>query len=331
MTKETMEWLWTTQLRGFKAKRGAAWHYNKANAASVANHFDGPVPVERIRELFGFTVDKQPLFTLNAKGELFQIEGKCAIVPNDANQSFFEPTEGYEPHQLEPFIDRLSKLTNGSTAFGSAGLLENRAIAYLQIETPENFKTRMGIAFRPFILATTSFNGSISSLFKACNQVVECDNTREAALSEASVHHKVKHTKNSQPKLETAAAALQMLEQTAEAFDAETTSLCQWDVTEAQFQAFLAKLVPLPKDKGRGRTMAETKLERISQLYHSDSRCDPHGTAWACLQAVNTYNHHDAGMRGTDDRAERNMVNVLKGKFASADVDALKCLELVCA
>jgi len=53
------------------------------------------------------------------------------------------------------------------------------------------------VEFRPNLLATTSFDGSIATTFKRTVTTTVCDNTRELALTEKGQHYKVKHTRGS--------------------------------------------------------------------------------------------------------------------------------------
>ncbi len=49
---------------------------------------------------------------------------------------------------------------------------------------PTTITTPEGVEFRPNLLATTSFDGSIATTFKRTVTATVCDNTRELALAE---------------------------------------------------------------------------------------------------------------------------------------------------
>ncbi len=51
---------------------------------------------------------------------------------------------------------------------------------------PDTITTPEGVAFRPNLLATTSFDGSIATTYKRTVTDTMCDNTRELALSEST-------------------------------------------------------------------------------------------------------------------------------------------------
>jgi hypothetical protein len=48
------------------------------------------------------------------------------------------------------------------------------------------------------------------------------------------------------------------------------------------------------------------------------------------VQAFNTYNQHEAIVRGPVHRAERHYENVITGKVAERDRDVLKAISEVC-
>ncbi len=78
--------------------------------------------------------------------------------------------------------------------------------------------------------------------------------------------------------------------------------------------------MPTPKDEGRGQTVALKKRDQIKALYMNDKRSAPwKGTAFGVLQAFNTWQQHEAQVRKGVPRVERNMENVIKGKYAASD------------
>jgi len=65
---------------------------------------------------------------------------------------------------------------------------------------------------------------------------------------------------------------------------------------------------------GRALTLAGTKRDTLAGLYRTDPRVAPWaGTAHGVLQAVSTYDQHQATVRGS--RAERNSLKTITGDF----------------
>jgi phage/plasmid-like protein (TIGR03299 family) len=338
MTQETMAFLHRNIMFGNCDKRKRkAWHYDANSADSVANHVDGPLTRQMIIDrLWNFTVDEQPIYFFDRDSGTFRvIEGRKALVTSDTLETLGVFKDGYKAHAHSTLLDKLDHLVGEGVGYGTAGNLKNRGVAFVQLELPENFDTKEGVKFRPNLGAATSFDGSLATTFKRGFTVWECDNTLSIGLTEDGQSYKVKHSKYSLFKLDNARAALDLIEVTAKQVTEEITKLCQWEVTDKQFNDFLAKLTPVPElkegDNTRGRTLAISKAETIRSLYDSDERAAPwRGTAYGVLQATNTYNQHEAPQRGQADRDVRRFENFFSGKTEAADNDVLAMLAKVC-
>lgn len=326
MSAETLEWLNTNTRIGFVEKRGHAWHYRQG----ATNHFNGPVPVEECEALFDWEPLEAPVYAYidddyvlvhtnkvyyhSKTKHIFQLHGK-SYVPHL-----------YKTYLLENTADILAKGVNEGLGIGSAGLLRNGGVGWVQIELPENVDTPEGLAFRPFVTAVTSLDGSIPTTYKRMATAVVCDNTLAWGLSEPGRAYRVKHSKNSLVRLEGAREALDIIVEGARQFQDEVHRLGSWDVTAKTWSKLLNTAVPIPENPGRGRTMAETKQEILNRLYSHDERCaEWKGTALGVAQTFNTYNHHFAGVKKVS-RAERNMENALKGTFEDEDQKILDIL-----
>ncbi len=340
MSRETLNWLNTNILIGFTDKRGHAWHWRAQEQDGASNHYPGPIPVTDVQDrLFGWTADSRRLAT-EVKADLQSMthlseEGqprRWLVVPDrqaiarsddDTVMGIFGP--GYVRHQYrEWLLKTVADLLDDDLAISSAGLLRGGAVAWVEVSMPETIRTPEGVAFRPNLLATTSFDGWIATTYKRCVTDTVCDNTRELALAEAGQEFKVKHSRHSRLQLAPARQALEMVHTLAEDFAAEVQRLCATSVSPAQWRWFLDLHVPRTDPKtsrlleGRALTLADSKRDRLDELYRHDPRVAPWaGTAHGVLQAVNTFEHHDGVVRG--DRAERNSLRTLTGVFADVD------------
>lgn len=350
MSKETDKWLNTMTLIGYTDKRGPAWHYREDLQGSENNHYPGAIPVDDVlRHLFNFEVIEAPI-TYVVKGIVdnaittFKENGTAySVIPSQAqrkgmlaNDNYFDMgafKDGYQGHAYgEWLLTNIATLIDDDLGVGSAGLLRNRAQAWVSIEVPENVKTPEGVEFRPNLLGCTSFDGTLATTYKKVVQNIVCDNTLSAGLSEDGQVFKVKHSRYSTLKLSNAREALAIVHSMADDFAEEVARLCEWEVTKKQFSAHLDLTIPMPEDKGRGRTMAENKRSEIISLYNNDNRCAPwHGTAYGVLQTYNTWNHHVKTVKKDVPRFMRNMENVLGDKFAAEDIEILNKLALVTA
>jgi phage/plasmid-like protein (TIGR03299 family) len=353
MSQETTQWLNANTLAGYTSKRGSAWHYRADLQSDQPNHYPGPVPVEDVRRrLFGWAAESREVYVrkpgrdaldirellaqpdrdatlayvLDALGLQHQL-GRQAITRSDNDHVMGIFTNGYEPHPYDEWLlTTVANILDDDLHIGSAGLLRGGAVAWVSVEMEDNIKLPEGVEFRPFLLATTSFDGSLSTTFGRKVTNVICDNTHGIAMSERGQQIKIRHSRYSKLKLTEARQALNVIHEITSDFAAEVTRLCSIDVSDAAWAAFLDAHAPLPEAAGRGRAMAERKRETLTRLYDRDQRVAPwRGTGWGVLQAVNTYTHHEGIVRGAA-RAERNMLNAVTGRTDDLDQQTLDTL-----
>jgi phage/plasmid-like protein (TIGR03299 family) len=213
---------------------------------------------------------------------------------------------------------------------GSAGLLRDGAVAWVQAELPENVDTAAGVQFRPNLLNTTSFDGSVRTTFKRTFTIVVCDNTYRMAMGEKGAEFAVSHTRNSIQRLEGAGDALGLLEESAAAFTTHIMDLTEQAVTNRQWARFLDRWVPNTNPKGQKLTgaaaaTATKKRDTLQRLWVKDPRVSPwRNTAFGVAQAINTFTHHET--RAVGDRGERNTMSTILGDTARVDAQARKIL-----
>ena len=335
MSTETSEWLNQNVLIGFTEQRGEAWHYKASDQGAEANHYAGAIPIEDVRRrLFNWKAQAVPMWVHREGHEATQVPNRMAIVRDDTYEVLGVPSSSYVAHQYdEALLGKVSDLIDDSElAIGSAGLLKGGAVAWVQIEMPENMQVA-GVEFRPHLLATTSFNGSIATTYKRVVTIVVCDNTRAAALSEDGQEYRVRHTANSQMVLSQARDALRIVFQLGESFTKEIKQLLDIKVTDTQFSNFVDRILPpvnteTPKT---GLTKIEADRAAYMNLWNNDPRVSPwKNTGFGVIQSVNTFRQHLRPTRGSTIRAERNMMDTLTGVTETKDREAVnKLLTLV--
>jgi phage/plasmid-like protein (TIGR03299 family) len=353
MSRETLESLNANTLIGNTDARGTAWHYRAEHQGDESNHYPGPIPVADVRRrLFSWEAVSRPVAVeqvadletmthLNEYGVPSRWEpvaDRQAICRSDNGAVMGVFGTGYAMHQYDQWLlTTVADLLDDDLSISSAGLLRGGAVAWVEVSVPDSITTPEGVVFRPNLLATTSFDGSVATTFKRTVTDVVCDNTREAALAEHGQAYKVKHSRHSHAQLAPARDALAMIHDIADEFALEVATMCATAVSERQWSAFLDAYVPTVHPttgealKGRALTIADRKRAALKRLYRSDVRVAPWaGTAHGVVQAVNTYEHHEAVVRGVQ-RPERNMLRAVTGDFGRLDRNTMKVLQTVLA
>ena len=96
----------------------------------------------------------------------------------------YSPTATTAHQYDEWLLGTVANILDDDLCVSSAGLLREGAVAWVEVSVPEAITTPEGVTFRPNLLATTSFDGSIATTFKRTVTDVVCDNTRAVALAE---------------------------------------------------------------------------------------------------------------------------------------------------
>jgi len=229
MSKESLTWLNTNTLIGCTSKRGHAWHWRAQEQGAASNHYPGPIPMIDVQDrLFHWTAESRRLAvevpadrqSMTHQGEdgtpvrWAPVTDRQAICRSDDSTGsvlgIFGP--GYTRHQYrEWLLTTVADLLDDDLVISSAGLLRGGAIAWVEVSMPDTITTPEGVAFRPNLLATTSFDGSIATTYKRTVTDTVCDNTRELALSETGQEFKVKHSRHSRTQLAPARQALALV------------------------------------------------------------------------------------------------------------------------
>lgn len=333
MSMETREWLSKNTLIGFTEKRGNAWHYRQGDD----NHYPQAIPVDDVlKRLFSWNPVKVPEQWTDPKTGLI-VTGKDIVIVRDdmtgAGAKLGTFTDGYQLHPYPQWlVNNVFTIVDASgdeLGVSSAVLLKGGKIASVQIEVPETFRGPAGVDFRPFLSASSSFDGSISTQYGLMNTMVVCDNTLNAGLNERGKKIKIRHTRNSMDGMVQAARdALGLIHEAADSFSAEVEELLSKELTERGFAEIVAELTEVPEDASkRSRTMAANKTEKLMGL-RSDPRVEPWwGTAFGGVQLLNTFRQHEQIVRGAT-RPERNMLNTVLG---NTEADNRSDRELVLA
>ena len=261
MSRESLTWLNTNTLIGFTDKRGTAWHWRAEEQGEQSNHYPGPIPISDVQErLFHWTADSRRIAvevpaeastTTHSRDGLPMrwavVQDRQVIGRSDDHTGNVMGIfgHGYQRHQYrEWLLISVADLLDDDLAISSAGLLRGGAIAWVEVSMPETITTPEGVAFRPNLLARTSFDGSISTPYKRTVTDTVCDNTRACALAEKGQDFKVKHTANSRAQLGPARQALDMVHTLAQDFAYEVAQLCADQVSGSQWASFLDSHVP---------------------------------------------------------------------------------------
>lgn len=356
MSRETMEWLNTNTMIGHTIDKDrwakSSWVTMVDGVAKAwwqqdgfQNGYEGAIPVEEVeRVLFNWEpVQSTPFLRLPVAADDDNYDGidgadqKFIWVPDTDHQGVMHPVthqvfryfgaDSWQLHGYKPWlIDNVAAIADGEVGIDSAGLLRGGGVAYVTLSLPEGVTTSAGLEFRPTILAATSIDGTKKTIYSSVKFIPICDNSMEAAESDALASFKIKHSSKSLGRLSDARSALGLIYQNGEQFGKFLDALTEVDVTDAQFRQIIEGLAPFPtpeiKDgklqNQRALTIAERKHNELLDLWQRDQRAAKwNGTLLGAYQAANTWNEHFKS--NNDNQVERIMTGVVSGTFNKMD------------
>lgn len=299
---------------------------------------EGAVPIEEARKLIGWlplesASNTATFITDDGVLEIDDPEQKKLLHPV-THQILGRHLQGYKVHGYEDTLLRdAARITDGELGIAKVTLLGGGRRAVVQYEFDENVTTREGVAYRPFLCAATSLDGSIATSFFKGSNIISCDNILHLSIRRAvkdRMIYKVRHTAYSEVNVTAAREALDIVFQTSEEFTAEIDRLTARVISEDQWKQVLDELVPLRDDASpRSKGMAERKRGELNRLWNYDEMVAPwKGSAYGVVAAVNTWANRIQTVRGRD-REERNVANLIDGKFEELDHTVLRILERV--
>lgn len=358
MSQYSYDYLDRHVLAGFAETRRPWWADGAAAGGSVlANLFPGEVPMERVEELL--TVWQpyvMPLYDvdLDTVHELYDADMRpVQAVPLSAmgaipTHKLVKASDSHEQiavigidHAIHTYRDWLTgtvrECVGEEAQVSSAGLLKNRAQAWVQIERPESAVGPDGIKFSPYVTLSTSLDGSLKSQINQNTKMTICDNTLRITRGQGVAF---RHTKNSEAKLGDYRSVMTAIVQGETEFRVELERQLSVKVDDIAFSRFIEALVPMAEDDiPAKKTRSERKRQEITQLYKGDERVQGwRGTMFGAVQAVNTWQTHMSQLRNatgyemddTNLRAMRNYGEQLKPvKGDSLDQETAKLLESV--
>lgn len=261
-----------------------------------------------------------------------------AIVRSDDFTELGRFTTSYRIHDYKQWlIGIVSEILGDNMSILSALTLKNGAQAAIEVGFDEVLHdSTSGMEFWPFILVYTSMDGSLATTFSAYSRMLACDNMFRAISRNAAAagrQSKFRHTINSvtDNAMRGMHSTMGLLEQQADDMVSYVNRLAAIPMSRPQWLKVIDIIDPLPdEDATKAKlTKTENRRDRLDAMYMESDMVAPWiGTAFGGLQAVSSFQHNEASVRGAS-RLERVYDRTIRGDMAESDMRTLQAMSTV--
>lgn len=246
-------------------------------------------------------VEKRKLYTMDKATGLTREISAWGIFRRTDDEFFGSVGASYTPIQNKTafaFVDALLEAENGAH-FESAGALGNGARIWCMANIPAEIRIRgTEDVTKPYLLFTTSHDGSGAAAAKISTVRVVCRNTLNAALSSGGAAMKVYHTVNGNQRLDEARKLMLSAVSDAKSLEEKFNLLAERRMTKNSMLDVLRALFPEPAADAADSTKnrRERIVLKVLEIFdRNDQNAIPEirGTAWAMLNAYTNYIDHE--------------------------------------
>lgn len=261
-----------------------------------------------------YVVSLQPMFLADGT----EVDTHKATVREDTGALLGVVGANYAVHQNREVFEAINSILGTDEArVETAGTLFGGKKAWALVQIGGIMRTKQtDDTYEKYLLAATSHDGSLPSIFKLVVNRVVCNNTLNFALSEAGNYfYYHKHTRSSELVIADAIAALGFINHRFEVVQSIIDQLADHQPTDEEVRSVFMKLIPNPtneeEDKLVNTTQAQRGRDKLMELFENgtgNTMDGIRGTSSAVLNSVTEYADHYRTIRcgeGVDPREQR--------------------------
>ena len=278
---------------------------------------------------------KNALSTIDADGNVIEVPNKYAVVRGDTSNVLGIVGKNYKVFENEEAFRFFDDVIGEKLAvYETAGALKGGRIVWILAALPNEIRIgNTDDISTPYILLTTSHDGSKAVTMMPTVVRVVCNNTYTIAISQFSVLTgvRIRHTKNMDANQSVAKARLGIINKQVDTYSEQANILASNQISSSELAGYVAQLFP-DNPEAKNNTRTENMRDSIIENFEVSEITSTDGTWWKALNAVTEFIDHTRSTKGLDDyaRQENRMQSVLMGSGASIKRKAMEtALELV--
>jgi phage/plasmid-like protein (TIGR03299 family) len=262
-----------------------------------------------------WTVEQHPLEAVLGGESRVPVPRVVANVRSDTRAVLGVVGEGYEPFQNRAAFAFCDAITDSGEAhwLGAAATRGGaRVHALMQLDREIRIGGAEGEEVLPLLCFRNGHDGGLAVTVSVAPFRLACLNGMMLPLDGAERTWKARHTANLDARLADARRTLGIAWRYYDELEQIGGRLVRHPMSGAEFERFLARLVPLPEprpdrtDGGRRVRNVERVREAITTAYRTTpDLANITGTRWGALQAVTTYVDHVQPTRATAGRSHQ--------------------------
>jgi len=268
-----------------------------------------------------WTINGMPIF--DSFGN--EIDGYKANTRSSDNKVLGIVSNKYKVVQNSEAFEFTDALVGEGLKYETAGSLWGGKKIWLLGKMPERYI--VGDKFEPYVCFSNNHDGT--GAVKVCMTPIRvvCNNTLNAALSEAKRSWSARHMGNINTKLEEARVTLQLADEYLKHLEETADKLANEKFTEGDMKKALDKMITVPENAtDRQKRTAENTKEEIIICTLRPDLAQFLNTKWGFLNAVSDYVGHGEPARRTANFEENRWGSIIGGHWLFD-----KAVELVAA
>lgn len=271
-------------------------------------------------------------------GDEWKPSGRYSVIRDDTMQELGVFTDRYKIVQPEDVLAffRDFILTDERFQLETAGALSGGAKIWALAKFNENMDV-MGEDHCPYVMLTTSFDGSLATTAQATLIRVVCNNTLTASIfAKDSATVKVRHNQVWNEK--TAKQAHEQLEQVASTFgkyQEMAQALAGIRMSMDQTNAFFKDLLGFDEQRDQENAKRKRKFNQVEALHDAYETTLNEGTegmsGWTAFNAVTRWVDHDRSTRRTSNNESEGAARMASAFFGSGAALKARAADLLLA
>lgn len=228
-----------------------------------------------------------------------------AIIREDNRTVLGFVTDRYQPVQNVEAFDFMDGLNqDGIVRYESAGSLRGGRVVWVLARMGSIINVVEGDGVQPYVLFSTSHDGTASICVQPTTVRVVCANTLRIALGRRGCGITFKHDGTVQERLAAASDAIKLSQGGIESQLEKAQALVAKRFDKDTFQRFVDDVLPLPEDATRPALRLKAR-EHVAWNFYSNPRQNLKGierSGWAAYNAVSEFADHAAKFRSAESR-----------------------------